>query len=392
MFWGYMTIGGVAGLVAAAAFGTAGRSVVIADPVPPVTSESVAGAVLRSTAFLQPAREFLAAAGLWDKLAPFATDLRIMAIVDASRETPVERAFNSSDISDLPFGWNLPNWLLRREMLARLDELENVTFLQSVGFDRMLTRTEAAFVWLSNGQKLETNLVIGADGRNSAVRESTGIDVKTTRYGQKALTFAVTHDDPHDNISTEVHRSGGPFTLVPLPDRDGKPCSAVVWMESGANVARLLDLTDVEFEAEATDRSAGVLGPLTLATRRTSWPIISQIADGLVAERTALVAEAAHVMPPIGAQGLNMSLADLSCLLQLTKDAPDPGARALLDRYEKARLSDIKLRVAGVSALNRASIGGNTLVHDLRRLGLKALHDLPMARKTAMTMGLGSRA
>ena len=143
--------------------------------------------------------------------------------------------------------------------------------------------------------------------------------MRTFRYGQKALTFAVTHPLPHQNISTEIHRSGGPFTLVPLPDRDGLPSSAVVWMERGPEVARLMALDAPEFEAAANARSCQILGPLTLAGRRLVWPMIAQIADRMAGERLALMAEAAHVVPPIGAQGLNMSLADLAALLDLAQ-------------------------------------------------------------------------
>src|SRR5690606_27539509 len=131
------------------------------------------------------------------------------------------------------------------------------------------------------------------------------------RYGQKAVVFAVTHDHPHGGMSTEVHRAGGPFTLVPLPDLDGRPCSSVVWMAEGPEALRLAALPEDDFAAAATDRSAWVYGPLRLAAKRQVWPIISQIAHRLTGPRAALVAEAAHVVPPIGAQGLNMSLADI---------------------------------------------------------------------------------
>ncbi len=155
---------------------------------------------------------------------------------------------------------------------------------------------------------------------------------KTTRYGQKALAFAVTHPIPHDNVSTEIHRSGGPFTLVPLPDLNGMPSSAVVWMEEGPEVQRLAALPQAEFEAAMNARSCCLLGPLTLASRRTVWPIISQIAERMYAERIALVAEAAHVVPPIGAQGLNMSLGDMRVLLELAEAAPDRlGDAAMLE-------------------------------------------------------------
>ncbi len=384
--------GGVAGLTAAAAFGTAGFDVVIVDPTPPVTARDADGADLRTTAFLQPAQQFLETAGLWDRLAPDATPLQVMRIVDAAAEPIVVRDFDAADISDKPFGWNLPNWLLRREMVARLAALPNVDFRPGTGFASMVARTSAALVTLTDGSQISAQLVIGADGRGSPVRAAAGIGVKTKRYGQKAVTFAVTHDAPHNNISTEIHQSGGPFTLVPLPDHDGKPCSAVVWMEHGAEAMRLADLPEDQFEAAANERSAWHYGPLTLAAPRHVWPIISQMADHLTGPRTALVAEAAHVMPPIGAQGLNMSLKDLSCLLDLAQAQPDQlGTPKMLDSYARQRHPDIRLRVTGIDALNRASIAGSPMVQDLRAKGIQALFGITPIRRTLMELGLGAR-
>jgi 2-octaprenyl-6-methoxyphenol hydroxylase len=392
----FLSGGGVAGLTAAAAFAAAGFSVVIADPSPPITDKNTEGADLRTTAFLQPAREFLLAAGLWERLAPFATPLQIMRIVDAGGADPtprITRDFDAADISDLPFGWNLSNWLLRREIVARLAELPNVDFRAGVGFATLLTRTNEARVTLTDGSRITAKLVIGADGRNSPVRQAAGIAAKTTRYGQKAVTFAVTHDAPHNNISTEIHRSGGPFTLVPLPDQDGKPCSAVVWMEGGAEANRLAALPESEFNAQATLRSGATYGPLTLASRRMVWPIISQIADRMAGERVALVAEAAHVVPPIGAQGLNMSLSDVACLLNLAQANRNTlGSADMLAKYHRARHPDIRLRVTGVGLLNRASQAENPLLRDLRAKGIEALYGMAPLRKTLMKLGLGAKA
>ena len=133
-------------------------------------------------------------------------------------------------------------------------------FLPGTGTAGLVARDSEALATLTDGSRIRARLVIGADGRNSPTREALGIGIRTLRYGQKALAFAVTHDRPHDNVSTEIHRSGGPFTLVPLPDRDGKPSSAVVWMERGPETARLRALPPEDFEAELNRRSAGVLG------------------------------------------------------------------------------------------------------------------------------------
>lgn len=388
--------GGVAGLAAAAAFGTAGFKVIIVDPAPPITDETDQGADLRTTAFLQPAQAFLDRAGLWAKLEAHAAPLQIMRIVDASGQDSAQLTtadFDASDVSDKPFGWNLPNWLLRREMVSRLAELTNVTFLTGVGFASMVSRTAYALVTLTDGQQIRTQMVIGADGRGSMVRRSAGIDVKTTRYGQKAITFAVTHDAPHDNISTEVHQQGGPFTLVPLPDHKGKPCSAVVWMDTGPQTTKHMALDDAAFAAAATTRSALVNGPLTLVSRRSVWPIISQVTAQMSGPRIALVAEAAHVMPPIGAQGLNMSLNDLNALLTLSlKHRDELGGKPMLDAYHKARHNDVRLRIKGIDALNRASMAGNPLIQDLRVAGIKTLYGATPVRRKLMQLGLGAQS
>ena len=387
--------GGVAGLTAAAAFGSAGFTVICVDPEPPVTSATEAGADLRSTAFLQPSLEVLRAAGLWDKLSAHAAPLQIMRIIDAGGDANEPRRikdFDASDVSDQPFGYNLPNWLLRREMVARLAELSNVDFRTGVATKSILTRQTEARVALTDGTNISARLLIGADGRNSFVRQALNIGVRTWRYGQKALTFAVTHPIPHNNVSTEIHRSGGPFTLVPLPDRDNLPASAVVWMTEGPEIQRLAALDVANFTTAINARSCHILGPLTLASPRMVWPIISQIADSLTGERTALLAEAAHVMPPIGAQGLNMSLTDIATLLQLAKATPGAlGSAEMLQAYEKARHRDIQTRVIGIDALNRASMLGAPALRDLRGAALNALYAVTPLRKALMRKGLGVR-
>ncbi len=385
--------GGVAGLTAAAAFGTAGYNVCCVDPTPPVMTASDAGADLRTTAFLQPSVAVLQAAGLWDRLKPHAAALQIMRIIDAGgalQEPRLVKDFDASDISDQPFGWNLPNWLLRREMVARLAELPNVTFRPGTATTALMTRTSEARVTLSDHSTLRARMVIAADGRDSTMRAALGIPVRTFRYGQKALTFAVTHAIPHHNVSTEIHRSGGPFTLVPLPDRDGQPCSAVVWMETGARIAQLNALDPHAFEAEINARSCLILGPLTLASRRMVWPIIAQLAARMTGERVALMAEAAHVLPPIGAQGLNMSLADLQALLDLA-GSHDLGSVAMLDAYHRRRHLDVEARVLGIDLLNRTSMLGAPPLRDLRAGALNALYSLGPVRKTLMKAGLGLR-
>ena len=377
--------GGTAGLAAAAGFGTLGLRVVCMDPAP---TGDRPDADLRTTAILQPGRAVLEQAGLWERLEREATPLRVMRIVDARGE-PVRRDFDAGDLGDQPFGWNVPNRVLRRAFTERLAEMPGVTVLRGVGFAGRHALMDEVVVALTDGQRVAARLLVGADGRDSAVRESCGIGVRRTRYGQKAVVFAVTHDEPHRGVSTEVHDKGGPFTLVPLPDRDGRPCSAVVWMTDGVEALRLDDLSEEEFAAAVNARSAGVMGHLTPVGARQAWPIVTQVAERITARRTALMAEAAHVVPPIGAQGLNMSLADLRSLLDLAAARRgEIGEDGWLQAYARAREPDIRLRAFGIDALNRVSIGG---LGPLRSLGIRAIHDVAPVRHALMRLGLGLR-
>lgn len=387
--------GGVAGLVAAAAFGSAGYRSLCVDPVPPVTSAEAEGSDLRSTAFLMPAIDLLGRAGLWERLGPQAAPLRVMRLADAGGAPGIIRTtadFDAAEIGADAFGYNLPNWLLRRETVARLGEIDGAELLSGVRVADVVPRTDAALVALSDGSQVRARLVIAADGRDSAVREILGIGARRWSYGQKAVVFTVAHDQPHDGVSIEIHRSGGPFTLVPLPDRDGEPASSVVWMETGPRAAALAALSEAEFNAALAARACGVLGAIRATSPRRVWPIIAQMADRLDGPRTALVAEAAHVVPPIGAQGLNMSLADIAALLDLTAVADDIGSPESLARYHRRRHREIRLRLAGVDALNRAAMAGSQPLRDLRRAGLAALHGAPPARRAAMRLGLGAQA
>ena len=381
-------------MVAALAFERLGLSVCCTDPKPPASSSVEKGADLRTTAFLQPSQKFLDELGLWHILKNHSTPLEIMRIIDAggsnkSNNIKLVRDFEAREISDLPFGWNVPNWLSRHTLQKALAASDKAEFLGNVATTRVFTRDAGARILLSTGQTLSARLVVGADGRNSLVRQSAGISVRTTHFGQKAMAFAVTHPIPHDNISTEIHRRGGPFTLVPLPNHEDRPSSAVVWMETSSETARLMALPAEAFEKEMSERSCYVLGPLKLATTRSVWPIISQIAERLNGKRIALVAEAAHVIPPIGAQGLNMSLSDIKSLRDIAALSNDIGAPDVLAKYHRERINDVRMRVSGISLLNQASLGTPPSLKKLRPFGIRALHSAGPVRKGLMKLGLG---
>ena len=389
----FISGGGIAGLVAAATFGNLGLSVIIADPAPPPKSATSEGSDLRSTAFLGPAKILLDDIGLWPSLAAHATPLKTLRVINSQGNPPTtrtERAFQSTDLGAPAFGWNLQNWLTRNLLTEQIKAAENVDLRLGTGFRALLTREREAIVTLSDNTQVRARLAIAADGHQSPLRQAVNIPVKTTRYGQKALAFVVAHDAPHDNISTELYLSGGAFTLVPLGDHTGHPASAVVWMNDGPDAAHLMKFGDDDFNAAATQRSCEVLGGLRLISPRRMWPVVTQRADCLTAERTALIAEAAHVLPPIGAQGLNTSLSDIAALRDLASDRPqDIGTPGFLAEYARRRERDIRLRARAIDLYNRVCRSDDPPVQSLRSLGLRLAHDIAPLRRGIMRAGLG---
>lgn len=390
--------GGVAGLAATAAFAAAGFRTLCVDPAPPPETGAAPEADLRSTAFLMPSVRLLDRAGLWQRLAPEAAALRVMRLADAGGPEPRIRTtadFSADEAGEAAFGFNILNWVLRRELAAGAAALPGASLRFGTRVARLTPRSSSgAIATLADGSRVRAPLVIAADGRDSALREAAGIGLRRWGYGQKALVFSVGHAIPHGDISTEIHRTGGPFTLVPLPDGPDGPRSAVVWMETGPKAAALAALPVPAFEAALAERSCGLLGPLALLGPRRLWPIIAQAADRLDGPRLALVAEAAHVVPPIGAQGLNMSLRDVAALLALVEAARDAGgdigAPDLLARYHRQRHPDMLARIAGIDLLNRAAMTGDQRLRDLRAAGLRLLDRTAPLRQAAMRLGLGA--
>ncbi len=379
---------GIAGLAATAAFAAAGFEVICLDPELPATRPDQ-----RSTAFLMPAVALLQRAGVWQRLQKHAAPIRMMRLVDADPLTHAigEKAdFDCREINQDQFGFNLPNAFLRQEFTRHLEQIPSVRIEAPAALDHLTARSDCVLTRLTDGRVISTRLLVAADGRHSSVRTILGIKSRTWRYGQRAIVFTVRHAVPHDNISTEIHQSGGPFTLVPSGDTHR---SAVVWMEDSAKVSGLMALSDQDFAAAAGLRSCNVLGPLTLTSPRAAWPIIAQLANRFDGPRSVLIAEAAHVVPPIGAQGLNMSLSDIALLLDLAiearKKALDIGSANLLSRYNARRHPVIAARITAIDALNRAAQVSSPTLRNLRRSGLHALFTIEPLRKTAMRLGLG---
>ncbi|MBX2856102.1 MAG: FAD-dependent monooxygenase [Rhodobacteraceae bacterium] len=390
LFTDILVVGaGPAGLTAALLLAEAGFDAVCVDRADP----SAPDRDLRTAALLQPTAAILRRAGAWERIAPFATELAEMRMVDAGgreNQARATAAFESMDIEHSCFGWNVANADLRAALRARAAETDGVRLIAPPN-----AREDAVRATLADGRRISALMVVGADGRDSLVRRSLGIGVRRIDYGQRALAFHVGHERPHGNASIEILRSGGPFTLVPHRPVEGAPNrSAVVWMEREREATALLSASVPVFDIAVNERSLGVLGRLRVLTEPVGWPVISQLAERLTGPRAALIAEAAHVAPPIGAQGLNMSLKDAAVLtdqLIAARASGRPvGDAEALQRYARSRWPDLAARTAATAALDAAAIGAAAPIRDLRMLALTAIHAAPPLRRMAMRLGMGN--
>lgn len=372
---------GPAGLGAGLAAATLGlRTAVIGPPA----GETDA----RTAALFQPSIAFLENIGVWPGLGDCAAALKAIRLVDATGALlrAPEVTFRASDIGLEAFGYNVPNARLVAELeraaAGRLTRIEAAADTIAPQPDRILITT-------SSNARIAARLAGAADGRNSATRAAAGVTTDQSDYDQAAIVASFAHSRPHRGVSTEFHRRSGPLTLVPgLGD-----VSHLVWVEAPDEARRLAALSDDAFADATREVIDGLLGDVKEFTPRRTFPLIRQRASALAQNRVALIGEAAHVMAPIGAQGLNVSLRDAATLATLAaeakRDGRDPGADAVLADYARARRLDVASRDIGIELLNRALLWSwLPPVHFTRGFGLFALSAFPALGRAAMRAGI----
>lgn len=381
---GYQAIvvgGGPAGLATAIALAAAGVKTALVARRSPYADN-------RTTALLGGSVDFLQSLDVWRRCQDQAAALRVMRLVDDTRRLirAPEVKFSSDEIGMDAFGYNIENRVLLAAMEERAAELSSLIRIDDDA--ETVTVQETGVAVRTKEGTLTAALVVGADGRHSLCREAAGISVRRRELNQSALTLNVAHTRPHHNISTEFHTESGPCVFVPLPGNH----SSVVWVLSPTEAARLKALGD-EALSEAVERqSHSILGRMSVAPGRHVFPLAIEQPERLAAKRIALVGEAAHVLPPIGAQGLNMGLRDAADLTDTVRDAlahsEDPGTDNVLQRYERARRADVFSRIFVVDMANRTLLNDFLPLQPLRAAGMHLLASVGPLRKLAMREGL----
>ena len=381
--------GGIAGLTLAILLGQIEIDVHLVEPRPPGPLKGTRP-TSRTIALMESSLNIIKAANIWDQIEQYANPLQAMRIIDDSKPgaTIIDKEFPAQEIDMEQFGFNIPNAILRAALYETAQNTPNITLHTADSLSNYETSKQNTQITLESGTKITSKLIIGADGRNSLVRKTAGIKEQNKIYDQSAITCLINHSQSHNNTATEFHRPSGPLAFVPLP---GNQCS-VVWVEKTEQAKTLTALKKNEFIQALQDRSNNILGGITLEDGPECWPLSSIKAKSLTAERTALIAEAAHVMSPITAQGLNLSLRDVAALAETIADAIrlglDPGTQTILNKYGRRRRIDVNTRVFGVDGMNQIVSNNTGTIKSLRRQGLKTATALPPLKRFAMQTGL----
>jgi 2-octaprenyl-6-methoxyphenol hydroxylase len=331
--------------------------------------------------------------GVWKNCAPHSATLETLTIIDDNSNTPVTASFEAKEIEQDYFGKNIANNIVKAELVAAARKCSAITIVENGSIKSIDQKTDHFItINLADNKTLTAKILVGADGRNSVTRELAGIDSWEQDYEQSALTCLISHTKPHNNTSTEFHRPGGPFTLVPLPGKT----SSVVWVEKTSDAQNIIKLSKQDFAKALQSASKDLLGKITVTAAPSMFPLKALKAKSIIAPRIALIAEAAHVITPLGAQGLNLSLRDAQTLYDAiytaAKLGQDIGRISVLKDYERQRHTDINARVFGTHGLNKMVSNHSSLLRYARHSGLRVLDSNPSLRKIAMQLGMTGKA
>jgi 2-octaprenyl-6-methoxyphenol hydroxylase len=371
--------GGPAGLIAAIALAAAGADTLLVAPRAVPDN--------RTTALLSSSVTALEALGVWQACLPHAAPLEKMRIVDDTRRLvrAPEVCFAAAEIGLDAFGCNIEN----RHLVAALEARATALKLKRISTPAIAVTSDDSGVAIRYASgEARVLLAIGADGRNSLCRTAAGIGTTRRSYPQTALTLNLGHARPHGGITTEFHTESGPFTLVPLPGFR----SSLVCVLAPERAAELAAMPDTDLAAEIERRAHSLLGKMTVEPGRGVFPLGVETADAFARARIALVGEAAHVVPPIGAQGLNLGLRDGATIAEIVADARrdnlDIGAPEILARYDRERRADVTSRTIAIDLLNRSLLTGFVPAHGVRGLSLYLVDRIGPLRRALMREGV----
>ena len=351
---------------------------------------------LRSTALLDPAISFFKEIGVWEKFEKFAQPLNSLVICNLDPKTEEINSsceFFAEELGINVLGYNLPNKVIIEELQKLMKSSRNFFYLEGDYVEHITPRSFDVVIKTKGKKQITSKLIIAADGRHSNVRELLNIKKFKYDYNQQAFVFNIKHKINHDSKSYEIYKSEGPCTLVPLnTSKFNGHFSSVVLMLKDTKKNDKNFLNKKNLSHFITKRTGYILGECTVTSEIGNFPIITQASSSLISERLILLAETAHVLPPIGAQGLNTSIHDIKNLFYLIekklKNNEEIGDNVFLKEYDNSRKLKITSRMLSVHILNKLAISKNPTISNIRKYGLSFLNGNKISKKNVMKFGM----
>jgi 2-octaprenyl-6-methoxyphenol hydroxylase len=344
----------------------------------------------RASAIAAAARRLFETIGVWDAVAADAQPILDMVVTDSKLQNsvrPVFLTFTGDVAPGEPFAHMIENGPLVAALVEKA-KAEGVTLTASA-VDRFEHEGGCVAATLANGERISTRLLVAADGARSKIRERAGIAQHGWMYGQSAIVTTVAHERDHEGRAEEHFLPAGPFAILPLKGNR----SSIVWTETAQEAERILALDDAGFHEELEKRFGLKLGDIKIAGARRAYPLGYFIARSFIAERTALVGDAAHVIHPIAGQGLNMGLRDIAALAEVVADAArlglDIGGADVLERYQRWRRFDTMTMGVATDGLNRLFSNHSDVLRLVRDIGLGVVDRLPALKDAFIRQAAG---
>ncbi len=389
--------GGLNGPALALALAQAGFTVTVIDALPVKTRKN-AGFDGRGYALALASKRLLNAIGVWPRVAQDAQPMYEIKVSDGHAglgPSPFFMHFDHSDGVDSnphdPMGFMLEDRFLRGAFLAAMKENPAITQISGQTVVAQTIDPQGISVTLTSGKTVRANLLIGSDGRASGTATRAGIHRTGWDYGQTALVCAIDHALPHNGIAHQFFMPAGPLAILPLPGNR----SSIVWSETTASDAAIHALSDADYLAVLRPRFGNFLGEISLAGQRFTYPLNLTLANAFVAERLALIGDAAHGMHPIAGQGLNAGLRDVAALAHVLTHARQRGediaAQLTLERYQQWRRFDTQSLALVTDLSNKLFSNDNPLLRLGRDLGMGAINAMPALRRGLMREAAGLR-
>jgi 2-octaprenyl-6-methoxyphenol hydroxylase len=375
--------GGLNGPALALAAAQAGLSSTVIDALPEPTRKNAAFDG-RAYALALASVRLLQNLGIWHRVAENAQPMLEIKVSDGRAgegPSPFFLHFDHAEIEEGPMGHMLEDRFLRRALIEAMAEQPLITQVSNDTVTAQESHATGVSVTLASGKTLTGRILIGADGRASGTAARAGIRRTGWGYGQTALVAAIEHELPHHGIAHQFFMPPGPLAILPLPGN----VSSIVWSETDATAARFAALPDADFMEVLRPRFGDFLGAITLRGARYTYPLSLTVANSFVADRLALIGDAAHGMHPIAGQGLNAGLRDVAALAQVMTEAArrgeDIAAPDVLARYQQWRRFDTATLALATDLTNRLFSNDNPLLRAARDLGMGALGHMPRLRR-----------